>query len=195
MHDKRTQVNIRRSRCRRGAGIEMAMLLMVVAVALSALLTSATMMQIDKQKDSEEQLEQLKQYMVLDQIGRDFCLQRASYVPSEGEVITYEYGTDEGCPGCCGDCTECDAIYTEPAENADDPETGENPNGGGGTGETDGAESRLECCNDCAECTKGCTKYTKISLVVSSSEKVVLTVELANNGDGTYTVTEWSYGE
>ena len=212
MNDKRTQKNIRR---RRGAGIEMAMILMLVVVAFSALLTSTVLMQTQKVKRSTEQLEQLHRRVSLDQIGRDFCEQRGNYVLPDGVTGSIEYAYPDAaaeCPGCCIGCEECDAKYSPKP-----PETEEDTGGNGGTatiedagnsgsGENTGdsappegskpIDDRTEtaCCKDC-ECTAGCTQYTQISLVVcDENNNPVLTVTLDNNYDGTYTVAEWSYG-
>lgn len=195
MADKRTQKHIRRGCGRRGAGLEMAMLLMVVAVALSGLLTSTVIMQIDKKKDAEAQLEQR---LVLEQIGRDFCVQRTQYdllrdLPQgvTGNIVyKYKNGGVE-CPGCCENCSECDEIYTVPEGGEETNNTEET-----GSGESaEGAASRQGCCKDCDECETGCTGFTELSLEARLADGYTLTVVLENNDNGTYTVTEWSYGE
>lgn len=200
MNDKRTQKNIRRNRRRRGVVIEMALLMMVVVVALSGLLTSTAIMQLNKQSSSGKQLEQLEQRMALDQIGRDFCTHLALPAGVDG-VITRSDCTD---PDCCNNCTECEEKYnpesSEPEEDAEengdagntegdaDPENpGGEPTEGGGT-----TVQRPECCAECG-CRTGCTGFTKISLVASYGEET-LTVVMEKNQDGSFTVTEWSYG-
>ena len=146
MNDKRTQKNIRR---RRGAGIEMAMILMLVVVAFSALLTSTVLMQTQKVKRSTEQLEQLNRRVVLDQIGRDFCTHLTPPALPDGMVgdVGYTYvGPNYVCTGCCKNCEECNIIYAPPTTNDDKTPTeggisgGEN-GGTGAVGDTGGAKT------------------------------------------------------
>ena len=186
MNDKRTQKNIRR---RRGAGIEMAMILMLVVVAFSALLTSTVLMQTQKVKRSTEQLEQLNRRVVLDQIGRDFCEQRGNYVLPTGVTGTI---TPTGCHGCCIGCEECDAKY----KSSETKGSNENNGDTGGTGETTGVvddRAESDCCETCENCTTGCTEYTGISLVASYGGETLIVV-MEKNQDGSFTVTKWSYG-
>ena len=206
MNDKRTQKNIRR---RRGAGIEMAMILMLVVVAFSALLTSTTIMQLNKQNSSTAELELLQQRAILDQIGRDFCEQREHYALPAGVNGNIIYD----CSGCCIGCDECDKKYEPPKAEESPVENGDtesndstatiedagNSDGGGNTeGDTpsDGSEpvddrTETACCNTCG-CSTGCTGFTKISLVASYGEETLI-VELKKNQEGSFAVIQWSY--
>ena len=200
MDDKRTQKNIRRNRRRRGVVIEMAMLMMVVVVALSGLLTSTAIMQLNKQSSSAKQLEQLEQRMALDQIGRDFCTHLT--LPTLPDGMTGVI-TRTGCtsPDCCKGCTECDDIYAPPEPgDAENSEGTENPGSETAEGselpEGDGitAVQRPKCCKECG-CRTGCTKYTHISLVVyDKNDNPVLMVVMSHDVEnGTHTVIQWSY--
>lgn len=85
------QRNITKNR-RKGMAIEMAVLFMLVAVAMSGLAVSASMIRINKVDLAYEKMEQR---MVLDRIGEDFCRDPNAYeLPAELESV-YDIDPDK----------------------------------------------------------------------------------------------------
>jgi len=79
---------------RRGVAIELAVMLMLVMTAMSTIIVSTTMIHINKQKNSQSDLTELKEEikkMEYDQIGQAFQAMVKDGIGNEYEVISARY--------------------------------------------------------------------------------------------------------